>query len=59
LPDKIWFSEARERNWVESKIYRAKDLFYEAGLDETIDKGDYTAIKIHLGEWGRTHVLRP
>jgi hypothetical protein len=46
LPDKIWFSEARERNWVESKIYRAKDLFYEAGLDETIDKGDYTAIKI-------------
>jgi len=59
MPEKVWFSEARERSWVESKIYRAKDLFYEAGLDECVDKGDYSAIKIHLGEWGRTHVLRP
>jgi hypothetical protein len=58
-PAKVWFSEANGTNWTEANPCRAKDLFYEAKLNECFDKGDEVAIKIHFGEWNRTAVLRP
>lgn len=56
---KVWFAEAGGTHWAESEMAKAKDLFYEAGLDEMIDEGDSVAIKIHVGEWNRTKQLRP
>jgi len=56
---KVWFADANAANWVESLVPKAKDLFYEAKLNECIEKGDSVAIKIHFGEWNRTRCLRP
>ncbi|MDA8211688.1 MAG: DUF362 domain-containing protein [Clostridia bacterium] len=56
---KVWFSDANATNWTESLACKAKDLFYEAGLDKCISKGDAVAVKIHVGEWNRTRCLRP
>lgn len=56
---KVWFADANATNWVESLTCKAKDLFYEAGLNECIAKDDSVAIKIHVGEWNGTRRLRP
>lgn len=56
---KVWFSPAGATNWTESTICKAKDLFYQAGLDKCIEKDDSVAIKIHVGEYNRTSCLRP
>ncbi|HAA89781.1 MAG TPA: iron-sulfur cluster-binding protein [Peptococcaceae bacterium] len=56
---KVWYAKAGAVNWAESLICKAKDLFYEAGLDKCISPGDSVAIKIHMGEWNRTACLRP
>ena len=58
-PAPVWFSEANATNWTESMICKAKDLFYEAKLNECFDKGDEVAVKIHYGEYNRTAILRP
>ncbi|MGD9251207.1 MAG: DUF362 domain-containing protein [Desulfobacterales bacterium] len=55
----VWFAEANATNWTESMICKAKDLFYEAKLNECFKKGDEVAIKIHYGEYNRTAILRP
>ncbi len=55
----VWFSEANATNWTESMICKAKDLFYEAKLNQCFKKGDEVAIKIHYGEYNRTAILRP
>ncbi len=56
---KVWFSDANATNWAESLVCKAKDLFYEAGLNECISPGDSVAVKIHVGEYNRTRTLRP
>lgn len=35
---KVWFADANAANWVESLVPKAKDLFYEAKLNECIEK---------------------
>jgi hypothetical protein len=56
---KVWYAAANATNWTESTICKAKDLFYLAGLDKCIEKDDSVAIKIHQGEYNRSHCLRP
>ncbi len=56
---KVWFSDAHATNWAESLTCKAKDLFYEAGLNACIAEGDSVAVKIHVGEWNGTRRLRP
>jgi hypothetical protein len=56
---KVWHAAANATNWTESTICKAKDLFYLAGLDKCIEKDDSVAVKIHCGEYNRTHCLRP
>jgi len=56
---KVWFADAHASNWTESLVCKAKDLFYEAGLNECIQKDDTVAIKVHIGEWNGTRYLRP
>jgi hypothetical protein len=38
---------------------QGKRLFYEAGFNECIRKGDTVAVKTHVGEWNGTRYLRP
>lgn len=57
--EKVWFSDANATCWTEALPCKAKDLFYEAKFDEIIEKNDEVAIKIHVGEWNRSRVLRP
>ncbi len=59
MPSKVYFSPAGATNWAESLIAKAKELFYLAELDKCIKPGDTVAIKVHVGEWNRTAVLRP
>jgi hypothetical protein len=56
---KVWFAEAGGTNWTEAAECKIKDLFYLAGFDKMISKGDSVAIKIHVGEWNRDKCLRP
>ncbi|OGO43774.1 MAG: iron-sulfur cluster-binding protein [Chloroflexi bacterium RBG_16_57_9] len=56
---KVWYADANATNWTESLVCKAKDIFYEAKLNECIEKGDSVAIKIHTGERNRTRCLRP
>ena len=56
---KVWYSPGGATVWPEAIVCKAKDLFYEAGLDKLIDPGDSVAIKIHCGEWNRNACLRP
>ena len=59
MAEKVWFTDASATNWTEALAPKAKDLFYEAKLNECIAKGDSVAIKIHVGEWNRSRCLRP
>jgi|GEM_PF-44908 len=56
---KLYFAAAGATNWAESRVAKAKELFYIAGFDKSIKHGDSVAIKIHYGEWNRSVCLRP
>ncbi len=59
VKSKVYFAAAGATNWAESRVAKAKELFYIAGFDESIKPGDSVAIKIHFGEWNRNACLRP
>jgi uncharacterized Fe-S center protein len=56
---KLYFAANGATNWAESRVAKAKELFYLAGFDKKIKPGDDVAIKIHFGEWNRNACLRP
>lgn len=56
---KVYFAANGATNWAESKVAKAKELFYIAEFDKCIKPGDDVAIKIHFGEWNRSSCLRP
>jgi len=56
---KVFFIDSRAEEIGESLPFKAKKLFYEAGLNRCVEKGDKVAIKIHMGEWENTSYLRP
>jgi uncharacterized Fe-S center protein/transcriptional regulator with XRE-family HTH domain len=56
---KLFFAAAGATNWAESRVAKAKELFYIAEFDKSIKSGDSVAIKIHFGEWNRNACLRP
>lgn len=43
----------------ESPVYRIKKLLDIAGINEVVEKGDYVAIKVHLGSEGGYRIIRP
>jgi len=49
----------RSESTTTSLVAKALHLFDVAGLSECIDKGDYVAVKLHMGEWNNTAYLRP
>jgi uncharacterized Fe-S center protein len=55
----VYFAANGATNWAESRVAKAKELFYIAGFDKKIKPGDDVAIKIHFGEWNRNACLRP
>lgn len=59
VKSKLFFAAAGATNWTESRVAKAKELFYLAGFNRSIKPGDSVAIKIHFGEWNRSACLRP
>lgn len=61
---KVYFTSSRAKNfrqwWVprESMLEKMERLFFSAGLDKTV-KGNSVGIKVHFGEPGDVHYLRP
>ncbi len=55
----VYFAGVRARSFQDNKQNRIKGLFDAAGLDEVVQKGDLTAIKIHFGEIGNDSFVNP
>ncbi|MGC9517285.1 MAG: DUF362 domain-containing protein [Methanomicrobiales archaeon] len=56
---KVFFSDFRSRSINENKLNKIIKLFKKSRMDEIVDKGDLTAIKIHFGEEGNDSFLNP
>ncbi len=61
----VYFASARvkefRRWWVpkESILQKMEGLFFAAGLDGLVEEGEKVGIKLHMGEPGNVHYLRP
>ncbi len=55
----VYFAGVRARSFQDNKQNKIKGLFDAAGLDEVVQKGDLTAIKIHFGENGNDSYVNP
>jgi hypothetical protein len=55
----VYFAGVRARSFQDNKQNKIKGLFNAAGLDEVVQKGDLTAIKIHFGEKGNDSYVNP
>ncbi|MFQ5815706.1 MAG: DUF362 domain-containing protein [Candidatus Hydrothermarchaeaceae archaeon] len=61
----VYLSRARVREfrrwWVpgESLLEKMERLFHAAGLDGLVEKGSRVGIKLHMGEPGHVHYMRP
>lgn len=42
-----------------SPVNRLGELMREAGIEDTVERGDYVAIKMHLGSKGGFRIIRP
>jgi uncharacterized Fe-S center protein len=59
LKSTVYFAGVRARSFQDNKQNRIMGLFDAAGLDEVVQKGDLTAIKIHFGEKGNDSYVNP
>jgi len=59
LKSTVYFAGVRTRSYADNKQNRILRLFDAAGLDEVVQKGDLTAIKIHFGERGNDSYANP
>ncbi len=55
----VFYMDDRAYSTATSLVAKELHLFDVAGLNECIDKDDYVAIKLHMGEWNNTGYLRP
>src|SRR3989304_2939118 len=61
----VYFAGSRVENfrewWLpeESSIAKLERVFYSAHLDEVVQKGTKVGIKLHMGEPGGVHYVRP
>lgn len=58
-PAKVYFADLRARAANKNRTAKLKKLFEAAGFDNTIAKGDLTAVKVHFGERGCDTHLSP
>ena len=56
---KVYFADIRARSEDTSKIEKIKKLFDKAGFGDLIEEDDFTAIKIHFGEYGNDGYINP
>ncbi len=56
---KVYFADIRARNRESSKIEKIKKLFDKADFGDLIENGDFTAIKLHFGEYGNDGYINP
>ncbi|MEE8168234.1 MAG: DUF362 domain-containing protein [Candidatus Hydrothermarchaeales archaeon] len=61
----VYFASARVREfrkwWLpeESLVQKMEKLFFSARLNKLVSKGDNVGLKLHVGEPGNVHYLRP
>jgi uncharacterized protein len=55
----VFFMNDRANSVQESIKFKAVKVFRDAGLGELFKPGDTVGIKIHMGEYGNSHNLRP
>nr|MDO8082775.1 DUF362 domain-containing protein [Candidatus Freyarchaeota archaeon] len=55
----VFYMDDRSESTATSLVAKELHLFEQAKLNECIDKGDYVAIKVHMGEYNNTAYLRP
>lgn len=62
---KVYFVSSRVKDfrqwWVpkESLLEKMEEVFYSASLDKLVEKGSSVGIKMHFGEPGDVHYIRP
>ena len=56
---KVYFADIRARNKESSKIEKIKKLFDKADFGDLIEKEDFTAVKLHFGEYGNDGYINP
>ena len=65
MPAEVHFASSRVKDfrqwWVpkESLLEKMEGVFFSAGLDKLIKKGGSVGIKVHFGEPGDVHYIRP
>lgn len=59
MSSKVYFANLRARTDKSNKISKIRHLFDRAGLDELIEPGDLTAIKLTFGERGSDGFINP
>ncbi|SHN67185.1 DUF362 domain-containing protein [Desulfovibrio litoralis] len=59
MKSKVYFSDARSRDFKESKINKIKKLLKKIGLKNIIEKDALTAVKVHFGERGNDTFMNP
>ncbi|HHY45841.1 MAG TPA: DUF362 domain-containing protein [Firmicutes bacterium] len=58
MPSDVYFSDMRTRSG-RNLLDKVGTLFDKAGLGDLIEKGDFVAIKLHVGEPGNLAYLQP
>ncbi|RLF13573.1 MAG: 4Fe-4S ferredoxin [Thermoprotei archaeon] len=49
----------KELSLKESPLTKVRELLYKIGIDQIVEKGDFVAIKTHLGSQGGFRIVRP
>lgn len=55
----VFFLPAKEKEDIRSLAAKTDRIFVALGLEESIDKNDFVAIKIHFGEKSNTGYIKP
>lgn len=56
---KVYLARMKAESEQDNLLNKIKKLFREAEFDNIINKGDFTAVKMHFGEYGNTTFIRP
>lgn len=59
MASKVYFMNDRANNIAENTQNKGIQVLRDAGIAQWIKPGDKVGIKVHMGEWGNSHNLRP
>ncbi len=59
MKPKVFFSEFPEGSSVEQQLASMEKLYNASGVSELVKEGDFTAVKVHVGEQGNVTYMNP